>query len=222
MLMILSGCTVEYNIEIDKNMKIDEETKVIDDTYNTSQPLYISKEEMLKNLIDPFTSQLDDSQYEYVTFNDETGAGVILTATYDGITDYKSKEEISSYKFKDYDITADGNLVTLKTTIPYPYVEQDPNRVQIKKLVVNVTLPFKVVENNADKVNGNKYTWVIEGYQYKKPVILTFDKTKQANHFYLFNIIPIPYFVFGIIGGIIAIAIIIFILTKVNANNNKI
>jgi ABC-type glycerol-3-phosphate transport system permease component len=219
-ILLLSGCDVEYNLTIDKDLNFTEEITAFYDHSYFDDLKYITKEEQLRSLVLSFNDELQNSPYEYSIINNKDGGGILLEAKYDGINTFRENSKIAAYKFKKYDLTQNGNIITLTTSSPYYYVEQDQERPPIKKLTVNITLPFIVTSNNADKVNGNTYSWII-GEHYDKTINLTFDKTKLTNHFNILGI-SISYITIGVIGTLLVIAMIAFILYRVNFNNNKI
>lgn len=104
--------------------------------------------------------------------------------------------------------------ITVKDLIKNP---SSITRLYIDDGVISITLPFEVVDNNADKVDiiHNKYTWNFD-LKDDKTIFIKFNKNKKAFRY--------DYLIF--FGGgflIVLLLIIIFkvIISRVN-NINKI
>ena len=67
---------------------------------------------------------------------------------------------------------------------------QDPTRYVIDEGTVNIIVPFKVLEHNADDVDlsNNKYTWYVNSSN-DKTIYIKLDSNKKANNWDLYIIL---------------------------------
>ena len=64
--------------------------------------------------------------------------------------------------FDNVNVTKDGNIITFSAE-QKELLSSDTNySLLYDDITVNITIPFEVISNNADKVNGNTYTWNIK------------------------------------------------------------
>jgi hypothetical protein len=80
---------------------------------------------------------------------------------------------------------------------------------------ISITLPFKVIENNADIVDENTgtYTWNYTKNESGKNIELIFDTSKIASK----PVSNIVYIIFGVVSVILAIGIYIYYSYKKNS-----
>lgn len=155
---ILTGCSSEYNIEFSNN-KIKENIKV--DILDSDMPK--KYDETIYSSSDIITPFINNDQYpffgnEEIIYNknvSKNGNATHIELNYDyshdeflNSTVYRSCFENSEFvtNKKNYDLNFYGSFYCL-------YGEE---------LVINIKTDNEVISNNADKVNGNVYTWIID------------------------------------------------------------
>lgn len=184
---ILTGCSSEYNIEFSNN-KIKENIKV--DILDSDMPKKF--DENIYSSSDIITPFINNDQYpffgnEEIIYNkivNKNGNTTHIELNYDyshqdflNSTVYRSCFENSEFTTnkKYYDLNFYGTFYCL-------YGEE---------LVINIKTDNEVISNNADKVNGNVYTWIINKDNIDKVNI----QMRISKHTVYFKII-----IYGIVG----------------------
>ena len=181
-LILLSGCTVNYNLTIDEN-NIKENIVVVDNItegrtkedivsfYNNWYPVYL-----YEGIIDDYSIKLDDATYYNKGNLIETDNGYNYSYTY-------------NHKIDDYKNTTIWNLYLLNNTLSNTSKNitiysgkgmQLFNKSFITNLNVHITTSLPVSSHNADRVEGNTYIWEYNLSNYRnKSVELVLNKEKQ-------------------------------------------
>lgn len=154
-----TGCTADVSLKFDKNnnikqtIKISEDVKLLDE-YEISYKKYIDEK------ID--YAKANNNKYERNDFKDDTTFGTVYTKESNDIC----KELKSSY-FSDFFETMkcethdDYYDISAKTS--YIYCPPDAGYcTDAKEVKLTIELPEQAIDNDADYVEGNKYTWVYE------------------------------------------------------------
>lgn len=217
LIIFVSGCTVNYNIVIDEDLSI-KETAILEESvsYFEENYTYYDSKEIVDSLWNLYIGDYEAANYSYTQTSNHTGVNV--TASYQNLEDYKNRTTIYYQLFQNVDYNIEGDVVTIKATDYYPYNDQDPNRFAIDKATITITVPFEVIETNADKKNNNVYIWNVDKYDEEKEIIIQFNKSKLLSQKENKNIY---YFLtFGIIVAIICT--IIFVNYKIKSTDNSI
>lgn len=232
--LFLSGCTIQYNIEIKEDLSF-EENIIVKESYGFFN--HLEKDvEGARNFIEATIKRNDENfTYNWNYLEEEKTYGVDMYKKYPTLEEL---EELKTIKFM-YDgveIERNNNYITLKTTgdinmaLMYTYATREPHPdddyTYIMKPIdtyFSVTIPFKVTNHNADKVNKetNTYYWLVSEKTTTKPIEITFDQNKK--HFSIIATVkrfPFKILLFPII------AVIIYLLGRkvieINKLNNEI
>ncbi len=159
-LLLLTGCTSEYNITI-SNDKIKENIVVnIPDNYIPVQTDIENNDHI--EIDDQVTPFIEEDQYPFLNNNDikydkkvvKNGniTNVTLDYTYT-LDDYKkSKAFTTCFDKKSFTKTNKGYQINLTGSFYCLYGDE---------VKINIKTNNEVLKNNADKVKGNVYTWII-------------------------------------------------------------
>ena len=157
LIIILTGCSSEYNIEF-SNKKIKENIKV--DILNSDiLPKYDVK---IYGSTDKATSFIKNDQYPFfgnedIVYNkkvDKSGNVTHVELNYE----YTHDEYLNSTAYKG--CFENSELVTNKKNYNLNFYGSF-YCLYGDELVINIKSNNEVISNNADKVNGNVYTWII-------------------------------------------------------------
>lgn len=215
LLILLSGCTVDYNLEI----KNDTATETVNFTkpnseYSTSD---INSE---LGLLIGFNKD-ETNSYAFYNMNKIIGDSESgLTFSYDfkaNTFTYQSTFISSCYdsvNFKYTDI-----IISLTTSKTFKCWDANLN----SAFKINIKTDLTVTNNNADNHSGNIYTWNMDPSITDKPIVIellrdTANSNNQTNNS-LSETLPV---VFIAIGVIIIGGMTYFIINKIQNNNNKI
>ena len=168
LLILVTGCSGNYNLKINDNMSIDEELYLtIDNTNNTyTKTLKIFKE-----------NNIPEKDYEVVL--SDNNVRITYNKKYDSMEEYilDSKiyheliDEIQFNKSNDYiDLYVNQKLKLSNDNIK----SNGTNLVDLDVLQINIENPFSVNYTNAEIVNDNVYTWTIKKGDIEKKIQMQF------------------------------------------------
>jgi hypothetical protein len=183
---MLTGCSVEYNIDINDELIVDETIKVKELTRRIlTQTLDVDK--FLDRTIRDYRDDPKYDIYMYEKYTDDEESYVTAKAFYLDFESYKNNKNVKDNMFENFNIINEGNVYT------FVYVAKDKKDVEIfndselysnlvDEVKINIVLPFRVLSNNADtseKETGT-YTWVYRKNEDLKNIEIKFDKSKRA------------------------------------------
>lgn len=156
LLILVTGCSGNYNLKINDDMSIDEELYLtIDNTNNAyTKTLKIFKE-----------NNIPEKDYEVVL--SDNNVRITYNKKYDSMEEYilDSKvyheliDEIQFNKSNDYiDLYVNQKLKLSNDSIK----SNGTNLVDLDVLQINIENPFDVNFSNAEIINDNVYTWTIK------------------------------------------------------------
>lgn len=176
LVILLTGCSAEVNVVI--NDTGINETITINDNSTTSYYNYVPV-----FYEDIFSDVEPDVKNEGITYYNKN-----ITQGIDGYKiNYNYKYTVDEYKrarsvktsFQSFNIReskVDEQLVISTSTGGIKYFDKYSNLDSVK---INITPSYKVLENNADYVNGNVYTWVFTKNT-KKHIYMLLDKPNNG------------------------------------------
>lgn len=168
LLILVTGCSGNYNLKINDDMSIDEELYLtIDNTNNTyTNTLKIFNE-----------NNIPEKDYEVVL--SDNNVRITYNKKYDSMEEYilDSKiyheliDEIQFNKSNDYiDLYVNQKLKLSNDNIK----SNGTNLVDLDVLQINIENPFSVNYTNAEIVNDNVYTWTIKKGDIEKKIKMQF------------------------------------------------
>lgn len=152
-LVLLTGCSGNYNLKINKDLTINEELEL---TLEKESETY---EKTLKIFED---NNIDTSKYKIVTSGDEVQ--ITYKENYNSIEDYIVNSKVYpqlvdkiEYNKKDgyVDLYVDENLKVKNSVTD----NIGTNLLDFDVIQVNIINPFKINVTNADLQNEDTYTW---------------------------------------------------------------
>lgn len=219
-VMFLTGCSVNYKLTINDDLSIDEEVVATEYTKIMEKKTNLKGEDSINYLYEMFRKNLDNETFYYDNSNNLT----IGTATesYKDFNDFNFS--FKSDLFYPLKYKKDKNIITLSLPQTKQLGNHYSDNLIYDEVSITMVIPFKVLENNADKVNGNKYTWNIEKDKKLRTIKIKFDTSRSKNGF-LINTnnkkvkVNYSYIVSGII--VFIICILIIMVTINNKKNNR-
>lgn len=218
--LFITGCTVDYNLDF-TDSELNESININLDSSENNQSNIESMNYSAQYESNALSINGNSKKY---SFNGkQTNNGYIGSFSYKyNIEDFNSarliRECYDSFNFvkteKGYQLVTSG----IFRCGVYSYMKVD-------KYTITITSNHKVIESNADKVEKNKYIWVINPngqVNINKPIKIIFSNEtmiEEISNELLNNSKLITYIVVGIIGCAIMIVSIIYIIkTKKNGN----
>lgn len=184
-IIIGTGCTAEYNLNINKDLIIDETITLKESIFN------IKKQELDVNFfvdlnIDRYRSDDRYSMYMYNKDIDSNNASVTANAIYLDLLTYKNTSPLIENLFSNF------NIIKTENIYEFEYKAKSLNNVEIfdasdlyaslvEEIKVNIKLPFRVLNHNADMFNEDIgiYTWEYSNRKPTKNIIIEFDTSKM-------------------------------------------
>jgi hypothetical protein len=174
LLLLVSGCDAVYNVEI-YNDTCKEDATIIED--NSSN--WYDKNQYGGTFKDMLDEEYNHDNYYYSKkmISSETELGL----------NYKGKLSLSDYDtssivYRCYDyfsMTEQDDSIVISTSKHNLCFD---NYKWLDSLIVNVKTNHKVINNNADNVNGNTYTWNLTKYDNDRSIQIELSKDE-----YVFN-----------------------------------
>ena len=198
---IMTGCTVNYNYDIDTNI---EKIELLDN--NEQYGMDVKKS--INEIID--INGDETSLIGYYTFNPVIGnneSGISLKYTYNNFFDYRLYSQfLKCYDFSNSSVTENNVNINITSIISCDEKFDNAN--------ITLLVKGKLIETNADIVNNNSYTWMVQNNS-DKDIILNVNRkieSKSANYTTILIIF------IGITFAIVIITAIILVRKK-NKNN---
>ena len=192
----VTGCTVNYSYDFDNNT---ENVELLND--NSFFGLNIDN--YLQQSID--INSDETSPLNYYEFNKIFGdkmSGISLSYEYDSIFDYKEYSEF----LKCYNIS---NIINTENKVDLDINIKDDCTYNFEQLNLKLKVSGKLINTNADEIDGNVYTWFIN--EVPKNIKLTVNKNSNSLNVVSTDLIYI--FIF--------IIIIVVMVTLILLNRNK-
>ena len=170
LVLLLTGCKATYNISFDKN--INESIKIY--TSNTNI------ETANKETVNKVSEELYNFEYGYEYYKKEkyyegNNTGYNYTNKFD-YEDYNMYTELQKC-YDDFNYSNDDNTVSLSTSEQFTCFDYYP---EIEEVTINMTSQYNITSSNADKVDGNTYTWIINKDNYQnKPLEIKINKKQE-------------------------------------------
>ncbi len=221
-ILMMCGCSVDVNIDISNNkIKESNDITVLENALYTKEILRTS----FRDYIPIYASDLivdtvpDKPFSDVLYYNKNTtdlGNGYIFNYSYDFDIDRYGNARTIKEGFRDYSYTYRNDIISLSTDNK-GLIYFDEYK-ELDEVVINIKTNYLVLENNADRVNGNTYTWIFN-IDSKKSINIVIDTSESGDK--VLGIINVNTIItVGIIGGIVLIILCLLLLK--NKKNNKI
>lgn len=219
LVLLLSGCSVEYDLTLNDDFTVSEKVVATEKTKRMEALTKQKGKQAVNYLYNMFKRNGED--ITLTSRDDDYNTYATAIISHDDINDYASK--FSSDVFDNVNVTKDGNIITFSTE-QKELLSSDTNySLLYDDITVNITIPFEVINNNADKVNGNTYTWNIKKDSDYKTIEFSYkegNKKDEVNINVNNETYNIHYGVIIAIGIVIIIgSIVLFVYIKNKKNN---
>ncbi len=211
-LIFCAGCTANYNVVINKDGTVEEKLYAYEKEEFFQQYPKSSKGLVISYILEPYLDKLNENNYTVENNITETNAGVNITKKYSSFEDYVKNSIIYNQFTDEIKYDKNGKKETISLTGNFCHSDQNQEIIPVDNGSIAITVPYKVDEQNADKVNETSYLWNFDEDDDEREIKISFDSSKDANYSYL----PI----IGLISVLIFILILGFILYN-NLNNKR-
>lgn len=219
LVFLVSGCSVEYNFVINEDSSINEEIIASEKTDRLESMTRLKGEQACNYLYNMFKRNNDTSGVSCSEKNSITYG--TARAIYTNIDEYSSK--FKNDIFEKVEVLKNEDEITLTATQKEKLGGEGGTTYIYNGIKINITVPFEVVENNADSVSKNTYTWIIKEDKKVKNIKLVYKDKELPNHANIkisdnkYNL-KYEYFIVGAIVAIV-LGIVVFVFMKSKKNN---
>ena len=177
-IILLTGCKVNSNIEIDYNYNVKEKIDIIFSNslaVNNSSP-----KRYAEDFLEYYKPVIDFKKYNFEITEEKDESYVTFSKDSKNICDNLNYNMFLPYLYKSIDCFEDDSYIILKSKgeqlISKPLSEKKFN---VEEVSINIKFPIPLEENNADKVKDNTYTWNYDlNTDASKEIYLKLDKNK--------------------------------------------
>lgn len=219
--LLLSGCSVKYNLTINEDLTVNEKIEAIEKTKRMESYTRQKGKQSVYYLYDMYKRPNENINFNYREQENNT-YGTAMTK-HNSIDEYASK--FKSDVFNNISIVREDNVVMFKTTQKELLSSTGNMSLIYDNIVVNIIIPFKVIKSNADNVNKNIYTWNINKSNKYKTIEFSYEENNKKNNVNIkineksYNI---NYAYIILISFIIFILLIIIFIYIKNKKNNMV
>ena len=210
LIFICTGCNVKYNLTINKDNTVEEKMYASEDYNFFENYPNSSVGRVLSFLIEPYLDKLNSNGYNVENKVKKKSGGVSISKTFDDVNKFSTDSLFYSQYADKINCDIDGDIVTLSIKGKFVGETQNQTKFPVSEAVVTIHIPFKVLENNADVVDGNEYIWNLD--MNEKEIRIVYDKSKDSKKSDYSTII--------IVGAILLITVIALIIFM-NINSKK-
>ena len=220
LVMITAGCSVEYNLTINRDSSVNEKVVATENTRRMMINTNLDEKNAVNYLYEMFDRQELTTRMSYVSSEGNTIATV--TGSHKTLQDFAAN--FNSDVFSNVTVSEDGDLVTLELDQVAKLGNDTSRSLVYDDITINIKVPFAVKEHNADEKRFDTYTWKIEKGSQLKNIKITYDKEnyRDEQKITIGNVsFSVKYHYIAIfIIGIIIITIVVIVLIK-NKKNNR-
>lgn len=214
LIILCCGCTSEYTIVLDKDLKVKETMIALEDSEFYSQYKKSSVQRVIGFILNPNLEYLNNNGFVISNILGSKEAGVKITNEYDSIEKYKEISKIIYQFAEDFEYSEDGDYITLRIIGSFNGNEQDQSgKYVVDSSKISIQLPHTVKEHNANNVDEDNdvYTWIFEKSGEQREILIVFNKKVPKDYTVLYVLI----------GGIILIVIGGYYFMKKTIFNSK-
>lgn len=220
LIFILTGCSVEYNLTINDDYSISEKVVASEQTKRMESLTRLKSDSAISYLYNMYKRD-----NEKINLNKDIGSKnttVVATTSHSSIEEYS--EKFTSDIIKKINIEKDNDIVLLTANQSLSIDNNTDYSLIYDDIKINIYIPFKVIENNADQVSGNTYTWIIDKKSGLKNIRIKYNEGSKQNNVNIkinnktYNI---SYAIITISGIIVLLLIIILVVYTKNKKNNS-
>ena len=219
-LFTLVGCSIKYDLDLTEPNTVNEQMEILEednsDEYFDTLKNYNGNIRTIYSEEDPdnFEKDPDLDYYNVENNSDDNVADLKINYMFDS-EEFSSSNIINSC-YENINFINNDKYVDISTSSKFLCFKK---YITAREVEINIKTDKKITEHNADKVNGNTYTWLLNRTNaYNKPIRLSSvtkgKEEKEENT--KFNLIVI----LSVIGGFLILIFSLIIYKKHKYNSN--
>lgn len=209
-LVLCVGCKARYELNINDDLTIDEVIVGLEDDSFYSKYYKSTKSRVVNFVLATKQEYLDNLNFKVTELSEDKLYGASAKKTYSNFDDYLANSVAYQQYYEKLNIENNDGIIEISTDGKLNRNTQDFRRYVVDEGTISITVPFKVLENNADSHNKNTYVWNVDSGRGKN-IFIKFDSNKKNN--------KMNYDI--LLFGIICVVIIIGVFLSINIYRNK-
>ncbi len=210
-LLLLTGCSFEYNVEITENTVKEDNSIFIENTNEEDI------ENVVNDLVNKYTGPTNSlGMYRSSIVNKNGEFGVSYKKDYTA-SEYNDYSLSFSHCYDLYKMIKEDNRIVIATSKEFKCFDKYE---ELEEVTINLTTDLEVTSSTADVVENNKYSWHInrQNYQDKEINIVLNIEEEQSAEQNKTEIDPVVL----VVCVFVILAIVILILKGIGKRKNKI
>ena len=179
-LLLITGCSVNYNLKINEDLTILEEASLTGTDDFFANYYKTTKKNVIKDSLELYQDILKTNGYSYEFIENDTPY-VKVNKKYNNIGSYTKESILFNDYFDEVKYVENGNIKKIETVGFNENNPDDPNRFYVRNLSISITCPYKVKNHNARNVNKKTNTYYYELNSDSSKILLEFDSSKKFN-----------------------------------------
>lgn len=210
------GCTANYKLKINEDLTVEEIITGLENDEFYNRYYNSTKSHVVSFVMATKEDYLKEQNYNIKQISQENLYGATVSKTYSSVEDYYDNSNVYLQFYSSWNIDNQNDIITISLKDKLPKNGNSLDRYMIDNGTVSITLPFNVIENNADKYDkkSNTYTWNVNSSD-DKDILIKFDSKKLISSQYNF-IYPII-----VIFIVLVILFLILVFIKKYKHRNK-
>ncbi len=207
MIFLCVGCKANYTLEIDKDGKVKESVNITENAEFFERYTNSSTGRVISFILEPYIDVLNENDYDFSNYISDENSGVSIKKNYDSIDDYVNKNIFYTQFTNKINLSKDGKKVSINFKGNFSSSGQDQSRVPVNDATITIKLPFKVIENNADSVDGQNYTWIFKNNnEEEREIKIVYDSSKITKE----SDSTLVFIFLGVIVGLLVIGFLVY------------
>ena len=220
-IFFVSGCSVNYNLSINEDLSVNENITASEGSNSLKTKTGQDPKVAANSLYELY--KIEGINYNISTTSDDSITTSNVSTSFNSLEEYE--DYFKSDIIKEVNITKKNSYITLEYKQDVALTEYASRSLIYDSIEVNIEVPFKVTEHNADAVKGNTYTWNIKKDGELKDIKITFNKdqtdiSRKINFLGFFEI-NVKYSILLVLGLVVIVLAIVGFVYMNNKKNNR-
>lgn len=178
-LFVLSGCRAKYELDINDDLTVNHYISGLETNEFYAQ-FNSSVEDVNKLLMATFNDFIYSNDYFIKVLDENNMKGVLVSKNFNSLEELKNSFELYKMYFGDFDLDESDGVYSISLKNKKNGFDFS-NRYYVDEGEFIISLPFKVLSHNADRVEGNKYIWNFDlSENTKDDIYIKFDSNKKS------------------------------------------
>ena len=180
-IFIITGCSVKYDLIINEDLTITETASLTGTSEFFDNYYKTTKKNVLKSLLDIYQDILVENKYEYELKEDNAIPYVLVSKKYNNANEYTEESILFNDYFDDVKYSEDGNIKRIETIGFKPNELDNPDRFNVKLLIISIKCPYEVINHTAIDVDSSTNTFYYELDSEHDKILIEYDTSQRFN-----------------------------------------